>query len=49
MKMRITYKTNEELWQHEHELEKLGFVKTADCYWTQIFTDGQAEIYLIRE
>lgn len=47
--MKISYKTNEELWEKERLLKKQGFEKTADCYWVQIYTDGNIEVSLVRE
>lgn len=49
MKMEYKYRTNEELWTLEAEFEKRGFVKTADCYWTQIMERGEEKIYLVRD
>lgn len=47
--MIINYKTNEELWEKERLLKKQGFRKTSDCYWVQLFTDGNIEVSLVRE
>ena len=45
----MNYKTNEELWTKERILKKQGFKKIADAYWTQIYTDGNIEVALVRE
>lgn len=47
--MTITYKTNKELWKLANSLKLKGFKKTADCYWVQVFTDGNTQITLKRE
>lgn len=49
MDYKISYKTNEELWEKERLLKKQGFNRTSDCYWVQIYTDGNIEISLVRE
>ena len=45
----ITYETNEQLWKIENELKAQGYTKTNDCYWAQIFSNGQEEISAERQ
>lgn len=41
MKMNITYQTNEQLWRIENAAASAGYEKTADCYWSQIFSNAK--------
>lgn len=50
MKTTISYNLNEQLWKMEGIAEAHGYTKTADCYWTQIFTNEAGdEIVACRE
>ena len=46
----INYTENTELWTMEAIAENNGYIKTADCYWTQIFENANGDrIYTVRE
>ena len=49
MRFDIHYATNDQLWSMEHAAAKAGYEKTEECYWTQIFTNGENTIVTIRE
>lgn len=49
MRYDIHYSTNDQLWSMESAAEKAGFKKTEDCYWVQIFTNGENYIVTTRE
>lgn len=49
MRYDIHYSTNDQLWAMEYAAEKAGFKKTEECYWTQIFTNGDDIIVTVRE
>lgn len=38
---KIAYMTNEQLWKIENAAQEAGFLKTADCYWSQIFRNPE--------
>ena len=38
---RITYQTNEQLWNIENTAAASGYEKTSDCYWAQIFRNSE--------
>lgn len=47
---KITYQTNRQLWTLQNALESAGYSKTADCYWSQIYTSANGdEIALDRD
>lgn len=47
---KITYQTNRQLWALQNALEIAGYSKTADCYWSQIYTSANGdEIVLDRD
>lgn len=47
---KITYQTNRQLWTLQNALESAGYSKTADCYWSQIYTSANGdEIVLDRD
>ena len=47
---KITYQTNRQLWTLQNALENAGYSKTADCYWSQIYTSANGdEIVLDRD
>ena len=47
---KITYQTNRQLWTLQNSLESAGYSKTADCYWSQIYTSANGdEIALDRD
>lgn len=50
-KKTFNYKNNSELWTIEDLAAKHGFEKTADCYWSQIFTNKETgvEFYTVRD
>ena len=50
-KKTFNYTNNNQLWALEDIAKKHGFEKTADCYWSQIFTNKEtgAEFYAVRE
>lgn len=49
MRYDIHYATNDQLWSMENAAEKAGYKKTEDCYWVQIFTNGENYIVTTRE
>lgn len=50
MKRTIQYSTNVQLWSLEKNLRALGYRKTSDCYWAQIFeNDTGCMVILERE
>lgn len=49
MRYDIHYSTNDQLWTMESAAKKAGYEKTEECYWTQIFTNGENTIVTIRE
>ena len=47
---KITYQTNRQLWTLQNALASAGYSKTADCYWSQIYTSANGnEIVLDRD
>lgn len=47
---KITYQTNRQLWTLQNALKSAGYSKTADCYWSQIYTSANGdEIALDRD
>lgn len=47
---KITYQTTRQLWTLQNALESAGYSKTADCYWSQIYTSANGdEIVLDRD
>ena len=42
--MKKFYETTEDFWEIEKELKENGYKKTSDCYWCQIFSNGENEI-----
>ncbi len=48
MKHKLYYETNEQNWELEEKLKIKGYVKTADCFWAQIFEKGNKTIILER-
>lgn len=49
MRYDIHYVTNDQLWAMEAAAAKAGYKKTEECYWTQIFDNGENTIVTIRE
>lgn len=49
MRYDIHYSTNDQLWSMESAAEKAGYKKTEDCYWVQIFINGENYIVTTRE
>ena len=47
----IVYSTNSQLWKIENAAVAAGYKKTADCYWSQIFTNSESgdEFATVRE
>ena len=42
--MKKMYETSEDFWKIEKELKENGYKKISDCYWCQIFSNGENEI-----
>lgn len=49
MTKNLFYESNEQEWELENKLKGKGYVKTADCFWAQIFVCGNKKIILNRK